>query len=106
MNLTLALAYMALIFWLSSRPGNQVGIPEPWDKLVHATAFGVLAWLWYPLTKSPLWAWGIAALYGLSDEIHQGLVPGRARDIQDWIADMVGALIAITLAQRLTSKRP
>jgi VanZ family protein len=95
LHLALALLYMLLIFILSSRPGNQLGIPEPWDKVVHACAFGLLAFLWYRTLRSGWVAWTIAALYGLSDELHQGFVPGRARDLEDWLADMVGAALVV-----------
>ena len=98
--LGLALLYMLIIFGLSSRSGDQVGIPEPWDKLVHASAYGVLAFLWYRAIRSRWMAWTITALYGLSDEIHQGFVPGRARDIEDWLADMVGAAVVVWLIRR------
>lgn len=98
--LGLALLYMLIIFGLSSRPGDQVGIPEPWDKLVHACAFGLLAFVWYRAIHSFWMAWVITALYGLSDEIHQGFVPGRARDIEDWLADMVGAAVVVWLLRR------
>lgn len=33
------------------------------------------------------------ALYGAMDEIHQLFVPGRSCDINDWIADISGAII-------------
>ena len=35
----------------------------------------------------------LAALYGLSDEIHQAFVPGRMADPWDWMADGFGAAI-------------
>ena len=38
-----------------------------------------------------------SSLYGLSDEWHQSFVPGRVADYKDWLADTLGASIAITL---------
>jgi VanZ family protein len=35
----------------------------------------------------------IAGGYGITDEIHQSFVPGRSGDIQDWYADVTGAVI-------------
>jgi VanZ family protein len=71
------------------------------DKLQHLLAYTVLA------AAAGLWVspdrWkkqgarflfliaGIAALYGLSDEIHQSFVPGRDASVWDWIADTLGA---------------
>lgn len=38
-----------------------------------------------------------ALLYGLTDEYHQSLVPGREADVLDLLADTVGGLLgAIT----------
>ena len=36
---------------------------------------------------------GFAALYALSDELHQSLVPGRDCRITDWLIDCLGALL-------------
>lgn len=37
---------------------------------------------------------GIVAFYGMVDELHQYFIPGRFCDINDWIADVTGAVIA------------
>jgi VanZ family protein len=34
----------------------------------------------------------IAALYGILDELHQSLIPGRNCEFMDWVADLGGAL--------------
>jgi hypothetical protein len=39
----------------------------------------------------------IVSAYGATDEWHQSFVPGRAMDVQDWIADTIGAAIAVVL---------
>ena len=36
-------------------------------------------------------------LYGASDEFHQYFVPGRSCDFFDWLADVLGALFAISI---------
>jgi VanZ family protein len=35
------------------------------------------------------------SLYGASDELHQYFVPGRTCDFFDWVANVVGAFLAI-----------
>ncbi|HYQ41398.1 MAG TPA: VanZ family protein [Polyangiaceae bacterium] len=78
------------------------------DKLLHALAFGGLAlllaralhWLRPHLTLArKLWV-GLAgsSLLGLLLELCQAFTPYRSSDAWDWIADSVGALLAIGLA--------
>jgi len=38
-----------------------------------------------------LWAWGIASIYGITDEIHQYFVPGRVPALLDVVINSVGA---------------
>lgn len=103
-RLLLPIAWMLLIFWSSSRawPGadEQVlaWLPQvvvdllPVDKVVHAGIYAVLAGLW-TLALGPRWAlcWLLATGFGAVDEVHQGFVPGRSRDVLDLLADGVGA---------------
>ena len=95
-----AALFMALIFYLSAQTGDRVGIPAPWDKLVHGSAYALLGGLLQRGLGRPGPAWGTAALYGLSDEIHQHFVPGRSLDPADWLADCIGAAIGVWLAGR------
>ncbi len=44
--------------------------------------------------KRLLLAVTVAFIYGLSDELHQGFVPGRTLDIKDIAADAVGGVLA------------
>jgi VanZ family protein len=39
----------------------------------------------------------VVSAYGASDEWHQSFVPGRSTDVRDWIADTIGAALAIGL---------
>ena len=99
--------YCAIIFYLSSRA--DISMPS-WaflgaDKAAHALIYGGLAaTVWYGLQRSnetvsrglslgvPLvFAW----VYGLSDEYHQLYVPGREFEWLDWLADGVGAAVAV-----------
>lgn len=99
---------MGLIFFLSSRP-ELPDVPglayiEWGDKVQHAIAYAVLGSLiWRALSRtSPKW-WQIgatvalAAVYGLSDESHQLLVPNRTFDMLDLSADVLGSATAAVI---------
>ncbi len=98
----LALFWASLTFWLSASPDAQgaagfLDLTPPWDKLYHASNFGVLAALLYLATGRVWLAASLASLYGVLDEVHQAFVPGRSSDAGDWLADTTGALIAVLL---------
>lgn len=99
-----ALLYMALIFVVSSFEVEVPGVRHiPLrDKGIHFVEYAVLGWL-CAAASSRSWpsvsAWRVAAfavfvsvLWGLSDEIHQALVPGRSPELGDVIADLVGSI--------------
>lgn len=103
-----ALAHAGLIWVLSSNSRPVMSYPFfQADKVMHAGAFGLLAFLtaWGLLKGFPEWrlrrilllSLFVAAAYGASDEIHQWFVPRRYSDPLDWVADIVGALLALTL---------
>jgi VanZ family protein len=115
---TLALVWAAVIFILSSIPGRALpNVPAlRYDKLLHATVYGVLGGVIYLGARST-WPFRpvrvvlgctlAAVLYGLSDEFHQRFVPGRSSDLWDVVADGVGgfagallAAVATTIARR------
>ena len=103
-----ALAYMLLIFVLSSFPIQLDLERVPFrDKGVHFVEYGTLGALLahalratYPRARA-LWMWLLAAfatvLWGALDEIHQAYVPGRNSDTGDLIADAVGAVFGAAL---------
>jgi VanZ family protein len=39
----------------------------------------------------------IAAIYGALDEYHQYFVPNRSSEFLDWVADLIGVIIAVFL---------
>ena len=73
------------------------------DKVAHFLVFGLLATL---VVRTPVgWrhAWLAvlaASLFGLSDEFHQRFTPGRTVTPADWVADTLGALLAVVLYVR------
>ena len=114
LSLLLALAWMAVLFYLSHQPTLETPALFPGqDKLFHALAYGVLGFLllgsWAPATdgfnamqiRSSIL---IGSLYGLSDEFHQYFIPGRSSDMWDWVADTLGVVIAVLLLAWLSRK--
>jgi VanZ family protein len=79
---------------------------DGFDKIAHLGAFGLLAGLVFnglrqsgrPWTSGGLFLIPVlfVALYGASDELHQYFVPTRSCDVLDWLADVTGALVAVT----------
>jgi len=106
----MAIGIAVAIFLLSAQ--SKLPIPENvsfhgLDKLLHACAFGSLAFTlsyWFPLekySKKPLEYFlcvcCVVAVYGITDEIHQLFVPGRDASVYDWFADCAGAVLATFL---------
>jgi VanZ family protein len=103
-----ALAYMALIWWLSSVPITLPLPSIPWrDKLAHAIEYfslGLLvaravrgSWPLLVTGRALLLAALITAGWGYVDEVHQAFVPGRDANAADLLADAIGALLAALL---------
>jgi VanZ family protein len=76
----------------------------------HMAEFGLLAWLVWRALRKPVrndirpWRWfeagrafGIAAFYAISDELHQSLVPSRQGAVRDVLVDAAGAATALLL---------
>lgn len=106
----LPLALAINTFWLSSRSvlPLDVSLPHPLDWVAHATEFAALAlalevaarntWKGMPTYRRHLWIFLLVSLYGMTDEFHQGFVPGRDLDVRDWVADSLGALLGLALS--------
>lgn len=100
----LVLAYMAVLFALSSIP-NLPSLPRAGsDKLVHAVLYAGLGAVslralvharWHDIGAShAIGALLIAIIYGVFDEFHQSFVDGRESSLDDVVADAVGACVA------------
>ena len=115
------LIYCAALFLLSSSPNpvpHEQFFPGE-DKVAHAILYAVLAAIVsVGLQRAPaptsarsrlLIPIAFVAAYGISDELHQYLVPGRSSDIWDVAADVCGGVLAqLALHNRLlrASARP
>jgi VanZ family protein len=96
--------YCLLIYWLSDQP--WLPAPELFDnqdKFHHFIAYfimGILAWrnFRHYLNKTVsilLLSLIFSSFYGVTDEWHQSFVVGRNSDIFDWLADTIGATLAV-----------
>jgi VanZ family protein len=89
-----------LIFFASSRETVAAPPVVNIDKAGHFLVYGLLATLLCRLGtgwRAAGWALLAASAYGVSDELHQLFVPGRSCSLADWIADTVGAAVAVGL---------
>ena len=108
-----ALAWMGVIFYLSSRTGDDLQSLFPFINDFnpgHIAAYFILALLCYfALRKNGssrpyLISFLLCVAYGISDEIHQYFVPTSYPDAADLARDILGAALAlgaIYLHQRL-----
>jgi VanZ family protein len=107
----LSLAYVALIFFVSSRPYLRAPGPEfdLKDKLSHGAEYLILGWLmsraWRPRgpagrVVTALAVVAVGATVAAADELFQGSVAGRVTDARDWLADVVGLLLGAAAGLR------
>jgi VanZ family protein len=101
----LACAYLALIFGLSSIPQRELSrvVFKVSDKLAHMAEYsglGLLLTVAFRRTVQGSKRWVLTlvvvlagATVGALDETYQVTVPGRERELLDWVADVVGVLI-------------
>ncbi len=105
------------IFIISHQPGDRIALPMiiNIDKVLHVFAYGVLAvsmlWALKPhcnkrsAKKIALITICACTLYGISDELHQSLIPMRQASFYDVVADVIGALIVSSLWLLWVKKR-
>lgn len=107
---TALLAIIAVaIFLLSSYPMPKKQLPIPFlDKIYHFIAFCVFAALAYGSLRENnvrkrivFWTLSISAIYGAAIEIYQYFVPYRECSFWDWLADLVGATVAIVIISKI-----
>jgi VanZ family protein len=114
-----ALLWSLMIFRLSAIPGDALPPMPGWwnaDKLLHGLVYAVLGALcWYgargtlPRVRGPVHqviaAALITTLYGISDEMHQSVTPGRSPDAFDVIADAVGGLLGALVCVAIVARK-
>ena len=94
-----AVAYMGLIFQLSSLASVPNVAPDTVSHLLEYVGLGALLLRAIAPVASPVavrrvvLAGLLGGLYGLSDEFHQRFVPGRQAEWKDVVMDQIGALL-------------
>lgn len=104
------LAWMGLIFFFSSRPRVSVSEEEVVNfvffKSLHMIEYGILFFLLFRATlhkntkHNLIYAFLIAVLYGISDEIHQTFIPTREGKLRDVFIDTLGIAIMYMYTKR------
>lgn len=101
----------ATIFTLSG--ATRIAVPEMGlqfskDKVGHFLVFGLLATALLRIPRLSNSGWRGAAVaaviticFGGFDELRQSLTPNRSVELADWIADSLGAIVAVLAYQRL-----
>jgi VanZ family protein len=112
-------ALYALAIFVESSISQVPAFPSGFtDKDGHGLLYAGLAVLALRATAGGRWG-GVglraavvavlfASFYGITDELHQWFVPGRTCDVYDWMADTIGATVAVAvvwLVARVVQRR-
>jgi VanZ family protein len=97
-----AAAVATTVFFASGQ--SHVAAPGivNFDKVAHALVFGLIATLAGRSFRRRRAVWTailLTSAYGMADEIRQSFTPGRSVEVADWVADTLGACLAVTLYQ-------
>lgn len=85
------------LFVLGSSPLAAGLLASPADKLVHLLFYflmTLLLWLGLPDVR-PWWPALAVTLVGCVDEVNQNWLPGRYPGFDDFVADLLGILLAV-----------
>ena len=111
-----AAAWAAVLFLLSAWstppvPSWMVGMDKPAHVALYTILGGTLGYgRYHAIPAPPHWLLiGIGALYGATDEWHQGFVRDRSPDWGDWLADLggvsLGYVAVLLLLMRLARRK-
>jgi len=80
-------------------------VEATWDKAVHATVYGGIAFLlWVAFNgRGAILIWALVTLVGAIDETMQIYTPGRDADLHDFYADALGAMAVLLVLKGLAS---
>ncbi len=101
--------WATVIFAFSSLPSGSTDL-SAWElvlrKLAHVTEYAILAALLCRALRRVAPAVVLAALYAVTDEVHQTFVDGRLGTPRDVAIDTLGALLGALAWQRLMRRNP
>ena len=101
----LFLVFFMFLSWQLLTPATVVN-PGSWDKLIHFSAFFVLAalatlgWRGSSATGRIL----LLLAYAAATELLQYFIPGRSFSLLDWVADGFGAVAAVVFGQQMLQR--
>jgi VanZ family protein len=115
----LAVAWAVFLFALTSWPSPPdvpvVSAIPNFDKVVHATLYGVEGFLLYFCVAWPgprRFSWlaalvigGALAVWGTADELHQAWIPGRSMEAGDAMTDAVAGFGGAVIASAVAAKK-
>lgn len=103
--------WAAVLFLLSAGSGfSSAPRFDHADKVAHFGLYAVLgATLAYGRSRAgrPIHhalLIGVGLLYGVTDELHQRIVPGRHADVADWVADAIGVIVGYAFVRWMTGR--
>jgi VanZ family protein len=107
--------YWLVLFTATTLPVQELPSIGLSDKVNHFIAYFVLSVLVHLtliyqrkfeilFNYAPAATLIISLLYGIADELHQMLIPGRSAELLDWIADASGAIIGVLLVLYLKNR--
>ena len=98
--------YWVLLFTLTTLPSQSVPSVGVNDKIEHLLAYFVLSFLLYltllvqkksVLLKNNALLFTLLLIfaYGILDEVHQLMIPGRSCELLDFLADLSGGILGV-----------
>lgn len=109
------IVYWLILFTATSLPAKDLPSIGLSDKVNHLLAYFVLSILVYLtlllqrkskflFNYAPVATLIISLFYGIADELHQILIPGRSAEVFDWFADAIGAILGVLLVHYLKNR--
>ncbi len=117
LSLWILVVYWIILFLGTTLPSSSLPDTPSGDKVNHFVGYAVLAFLlfsWMRIKQGSAAgeikmfqkSFLIAAVYGVFDEIHQLLIPGRFFEWYDILADINGAALGLAVAFIVTRTFP
>ncbi|MGZ5028662.1 MAG: VanZ family protein [Methylobacter sp.] len=93
-----SLSLVLALFIGGSQPEAAGLFLPPVDKFVHFFYFAAFTFAIVMSNTIPLrYAAMLTIALGAADELHQMLLPGRSPDLNDWLADIFGAVLVVCI---------